>query len=91
MVSFFFLFLICFISFMKNFSSFLNSLLILESISIILFVFLLSYMMSSFSLKILLFYFVFIVSESALGLSILVKSVKFFGSMSFRSMNLSLF
>uniref|UniRef100_UPI0030E02C50 NADH dehydrogenase subunit 4L n=1 Tax=Thrips alatus TaxID=1030670 RepID=UPI0030E02C50 len=91
MISFLFFFLICLIVFFKNFSSFLNSLLILESISLIVFFFLFMFMILGFSLKILLFYFVFIVCESALGLSILVKSIKFFGSMSFRSMNLTMF
>uniref|UniRef100_UPI0030DE39AB NADH dehydrogenase subunit 4L n=1 Tax=Thrips brunneus TaxID=3118777 RepID=UPI0030DE39AB len=91
MISFFVFFLICLIIFFKNYSSFLNSLLILESISLIIFFFLFMFLVSGFSLKILLFYFVFIVCESALGLSILVKSIKFFGSMGFRSMNLSMF
>uniref|UniRef100_UPI0030E319B6 NADH dehydrogenase subunit 4L n=1 Tax=Stenchaetothrips bicolor TaxID=3118775 RepID=UPI0030E319B6 len=91
MISFFILFLLCLIVFFKNYSSFLNSLLILESISLIIFFFLFMCMIYSFSFKILLFYFVFIVSESALGLSILVKSIKFFGSISFRSMNLTMF
>nr|YP_010963436.1 NADH dehydrogenase subunit 4L [Lefroyothrips lefroyi]WNL54551.1 NADH dehydrogenase subunit 4L [Lefroyothrips lefroyi] len=83
-------FLILFLYFF-NFFSFLNCLLILESISLILFFMLMNLMFFFGSFKILLFYFVFIVSESALGLSILVKSVKFFGVNSFRSMNLSMF
>uniref|UniRef100_UPI0030E5F189 NADH dehydrogenase subunit 4L n=1 Tax=Stenchaetothrips minutus TaxID=3118776 RepID=UPI0030E5F189 len=91
MISFFVFFLMCFIVFLKNYSSFLNSLLILESISLIIFFFLFLSMISSTSLKILMFYFVFIVCESALGLSILVKSIKFFGSIGFRSMNLTMF
>nr|UEP15875.1 NADH dehydrogenase subunit 4L [Thrips setosus] len=91
MISFFLFFLICLIVFFKNYSSFLNSLLILESISLVVFFFLFCFMISGFSLKVLLYYFVFIVCESSLGLSILVKSIKFFGSMSFRSMNLLMF
>lgn len=38
-----------------------------------------------------MFYFVFLVSERAVGLSILVKSVKYYGAIRFKSINLSLF
>lgn len=83
------LFFICFCVYIKNFSSFLNSLLVLESISLILFFSLILSFFFGFSLKILLFYFVFIVCERALGLSILVKSIKFYGFIGFRIINLS--
>lgn len=79
------------ILFCLNFSSFLNSLLLLESLSLLLFLNLFFLIFSLISLKIVLFYFVFIVSERALGLSILVKTVKFFGTNNFRRMNLTLF
>nr|YP_010177466.1 NADH dehydrogenase subunit 4L [Thrips hawaiiensis]QSQ87291.1 NADH dehydrogenase subunit 4L [Thrips hawaiiensis] len=91
MMSLFFLYFFCVVSYLVNFFSFMNSLLILESISIILFLCLFLCLMQCFSMKILMFYFVFLVSESAVGLSILVKSVKYYGAMSFKSMNLSLF
>nr|YP_009488490.1 NADH dehydrogenase subunit 4L [Dendrothrips minowai]AWD37111.1 NADH dehydrogenase subunit 4L [Dendrothrips minowai] len=77
--------------FFLNYSYILNSLLILESISLILFFLLFGCMFFMSSLKIILFYFVFIVSESALGLSILVKLIKIYGSNNFCSLNLSLF
>nr|YP_010528099.1 NADH dehydrogenase subunit 4L [Mycterothrips gongshanensis]UXW64201.1 NADH dehydrogenase subunit 4L [Mycterothrips gongshanensis] len=88
MISYFFFLLYLYFS---NFSSFLNFLLILESVSLVIFFSLTYIMFSYFSLKMLLLYFVFIVSESAIGLSILVKSVKFYGLNNFSTMNLSMF
>lgn len=88
-ISYFFLFLI--IVFFLNYSYILNSLLILERISLILFFLLFTIMFYIYSLKIILFYFVFIVSERALGLSILVKLIKVYGSNNFSSLNLVLF
>nr|YP_010982591.1 NADH dehydrogenase subunit 4L [Odontothrips phaseoli]WOH21586.1 NADH dehydrogenase subunit 4L [Odontothrips phaseoli] len=88
MISYFFVMIyIYFIN--KN--SFMNSLLILESISLIIFFVLVLYMYMLFSLKFILFYFVFIVSESSIGLSILVKFIKFYGLNNFKSMNVSMF
>uniref|UniRef100_UPI0030E1B961 NADH dehydrogenase subunit 4L n=1 Tax=Bregmatothrips sinensis TaxID=3045418 RepID=UPI0030E1B961 len=75
----------------SNFGSFLSSLLILESISLVLYFFLVYFFFVVFSLKFCMYYFVFLVCESAIGLSILVKCIKFFGSTSFFSMNLSKF
>lgn len=89
--TFFFLFFFSFVIFCLNFSSFLNSLILLESLSLILFFHIFLLMFSFFSLRIVLFYFVFIVSERALGLAILVKVVKFFGSNNFRLINLTIF
>jgi hypothetical protein len=86
------LFLVFFITILirlfLNFSSFLNSLLLLESLSLIILIFIFSLIYVSFSLNIFLFYFVFIASESALGLAILVKSIKFFGTNNFCRINL---
>uniref|UniRef100_UPI0030E2D910 NADH dehydrogenase subunit 4L n=1 Tax=Megalurothrips distalis TaxID=1030663 RepID=UPI0030E2D910 len=74
-----------------NMNSFMNSLLILESLSLLIFFSLVYLMYLFFSLKFILFYFVFIVSESSIGLSILVKFIKFYGFNNFKSMNISMF
>nr|YP_010249636.1 NADH dehydrogenase subunit 4L [Taeniothrips tigris]QTT60733.1 NADH dehydrogenase subunit 4L [Taeniothrips tigris] len=87
----FMFFIFYFLFFMYNFYSFFNCLLILESISLLTIIVILSFTLMWFSLKFSLFYFIFVVCESSLGLSILVKSVKFFGVNSFRGMNILLF
>nr|YP_010615511.1 NADH dehydrogenase subunit 4L [Megalurothrips usitatus]UPM56587.1 NADH dehydrogenase subunit 4L [Megalurothrips usitatus]WAT94219.1 NADH dehydrogenase subunit 4L [Megalurothrips usitatus] len=74
-----------------NMNSFMNSLLILESLSLLIFFSLVHLMYLFFSLKLILFYFIFIVSESSIGLSILVKFIKFHGFNNFKSMNISMF
>nr|WIL07534.1 NADH dehydrogenase subunit 4L [Aptinothrips stylifer] len=86
-----FFFFIMSMTFFLNFSSFLNSLLMLESFSLILLTSMFLIMYTFFSFKMILFYFVFISSESTMGLSILVKTVKFFGTNNFCSMNLNLY
>nr|YP_009927492.1 NADH dehydrogenase subunit 4L [Pseudodendrothrips mori]QFO91095.1 NADH dehydrogenase subunit 4L [Pseudodendrothrips mori] len=92
MISFFFLsFTFVFFSFFFNFFSFLNSLLIMECLSLMILFNLFLFLYLFCSLKFLMIYLVFIVSEGALGLSVLVKFVKFYGTNNFFSLNLSLF
>nr|WKD81450.1 NADH dehydrogenase subunit 4L [Frankliniella intonsa]WKD82113.1 NADH dehydrogenase subunit 4L [Frankliniella intonsa]WKD82139.1 NADH dehydrogenase subunit 4L [Frankliniella intonsa]WKD82451.1 NADH dehydrogenase subunit 4L [Frankliniella intonsa]WKD82477.1 NADH dehydrogenase subunit 4L [Frankliniella intonsa] len=92
MVSLNFLFFwFIFMSYFFNFFSFLNSLLILESLSLLIFFSLMFCFLNFFSLSMIMFYFVFIVCESALGLSVLVKILKFFGSVNFCTISVSSF
>uniref|UniRef100_UPI0030DE12B5 NADH dehydrogenase subunit 4L n=1 Tax=Taeniothrips eucharii TaxID=1818613 RepID=UPI0030DE12B5 len=87
----FFFYLSFFFCYLYNFFSFFNCLLLLESISLFIFISSLIILVELNSFKFSLFYLVFIVCESAMGLSILVKSVKYFGVNTFRSMNLNSF
>uniref|UniRef100_UPI0030E4BE8D NADH dehydrogenase subunit 4L n=1 Tax=Ayyaria chaetophora TaxID=1291247 RepID=UPI0030E4BE8D len=85
----FFLFLV-FVYF-SNFYSFLISLLILESLSLVIYYMVFFLVFFCFSLKFSVFFFVFIVCESAMGLTILVKCLKVHGSDNFRFLNLLMF